>query len=249
MLKGVKLLNQSNAVPTTVIQPSRGLLSLKLGELWRHRELLYFLTWRDVKVRYKQAVLGFLWAFVQPFLKMIVFSIIFGGLAKMDSEGFPYPIFLYAGLLPWQFFASAVNQSGQSIVGGVNLITKVYFPRLIMPVASVGACLVDFAISFGILIGMMFYYHVSPNLSTLMVLPLVLVTILSALGVGILVSALNAAYRDFRYVLPFLVQIWMYLTPVVYPVTLIPERFRWVCLLYTSPSPRDRTRSRMPSSA
>jgi len=231
MLKGVKLLNQSNAVPTTVIQPSRGLLSLKLGELWRHRELLYFLTWRDVKVRYKQAVLGFLWAFIQPFLKMIVFSIIFGGLAKMDSEGFPYPIFLYAGLLPWQFFASAVNQSGQSIVGGVNLITKVYFPRLIMPVASVGACLVDFAISFGILIGMMFYYHVSPNLSTLMVLPLVLVTILSALGVGILVSALNAAYRDFRYVLPFLVQIWMYLTPVVYPVTLIPERFRWVILL------------------
>jgi len=236
MLRSVKLLNQSNAVPTnavptTIIQPTRGLFSLKLGELWQYRELLYFLTWRDVKVRYKQAVLGFLWAFIQPFLKMIVFSIIFGGLAKMDSEGFPYPIFLYAGLLPWQFFASAVNRSGQSIVGGANLITKVYFPRLIMPVASVGACLVDFAISFGILIGMMFYYHMIPNLSTLMVLPLVLVTILSALGVGILVSALNTAYRDFRYALPFLVQIWMYLTPVVYPVTLIPERFRWVILL------------------
>ena len=231
MLRSVKLLNQSNAVPTTIIQPSRGLLSLKLGELWRYRELLYFLTWRDVKVRYKQAVLGFLWAFIQPFLKMIVFSIIFGGLAKMDSEGFPYPIFLYAGLLPWQFFADAVNRSGQSIVGGANLITKVYFPRLIMPVASVGACLVDFAVSFGILIGMMFYYHMIPNLSTLMVLPLVLVTILSALGIGVLVSALNTAYRDFRYALPFLVQIWMYLTPVVYPVTLIPERFRWVILL------------------
>lgn len=231
MLRSVKLLNQSNAVPTTIIQPSRGLLSLKLGELWRYRELLYFLTWRDVKVRYKQAVLGFLWAFIQPFLKMIVFSIIFGGLAKMDSEGFPYPIFLYAGLLPWQFFADAVNRSGQSIVSGANLITKVYFPRLIMPVASVGACLVDFAVSFGILIGMMFYYHMIPNLSTLMVLPLVLVTILSALGIGVLVSALNTAYRDFRYALPFLVQIWMYLTPVVYPVTLIPERFRWVILL------------------
>ena len=149
----------------------------------------------------------------------------------MDSEGFPYPIFLYTGLLPWQFFASAVNRSGQSIVGGANLITKVYFPRLIMPVASVGACLVDFAVSFGILIGMMFYYHMIPNLSTLMVLPLVLVTILSALGIGVLVSALNTAYRDFRYALPFLVQIWMYLTPVVYPVTLIPERFRWVILL------------------
>jgi len=231
MLRSVKLLNQSNAAPTTIIQPSRGLLSLKLGELWRHRELLYFLTWRDVKIRYKQAVLGVLWAFIQPFLTMVIFSIIFGGLAKIDSEGFPYPIFLYAGLLPWQFFAGAVNRSGQSIVGGANLITKVYFPRLIMPVASVGAALVDFGISFGILIGMMVYYQMIPTLSMLMVPPLVLVTILSALGVGMLVSALNAAYRDFRHALPFLVQIWMYLTPVVYPVTLIPERFRWMILL------------------
>jgi len=231
MLRSVKLLNQSNAVPTTVIQPSRGLLSLKLGELWQYRELLYFLTWRDVKIRYKQAVLGFLWAFIQPFLKMVVFSVVFGGLAKMDSEGFPYPIFLYAGLLPWQFFADAVNRSGQSIVSGANLITKVYFPRIIMPVASVGAALVDFAISFGILIAMMFYYHVSPGVSILMVLPLVLVTILSALGVGIFVSALNTAYRDFRYALPFLVQIWMFLTPVIYPVTIIPERWRWLIAL------------------
>ncbi len=226
-----KRASQSAVVPTTVIQPSRGLLSLKLGELWRYRELLYFLTWRDVKVRYKQAVLGFLWAFIQPFLTMVVFSVIFGGLAKMDSEGFPYPIFLYAGLLPWQFFASAVNRSGQSIVTGGNLITKVYFPRLIMPVASVGACLVDFAISFGLLIAMMFYYHMIPNLSMLMVLPLVLMTILAALGIGVLVSALNTAYRDFRYALPFLVQIWMYLTPVIYPVTIIPENLRWLILL------------------
>jgi len=221
----------NDEIPLVVIRPSQGWRFVNLREIWRHRELLYFLTWRDVKVRYKQAVLGFLWAFIQPFLKMIVFSIIFGGLAKMDSEGFPYPIFLYAGLLPWQFFASAVNRSGQSIVGGANLITKVYFPRLIMPVASVGACLVDFAISFGILIGMMFYYHMSPNLSILMVLPLVLVTILSALGIGVLVSALNTAYRDFRYALPFLVQIWMYLTPVVYSVTIVPERLRWLILL------------------
>ena len=231
MLRDVKLLNRSNVVPKTIIQPSRGLLSLKLGELWRHRELLYFLTWRDVKIRYKQAVLGFLWAFIQPFLKMVIFSLIFGGLAKMDSEGFPYPIFLYAGLLPWQFFADAVNRSGQSIVGGAGLITKVYFPRLIMPVASVGAAVVDFGISFGILIGMMVYYQLSPTLSILMVLPLVLLTILSALGIGVFVSALNAMYRDFRHALPFLVQIWMYLTPVVYPVTLIPDRFRWVILL------------------
>lgn len=231
MLRDVKSLNRSNAVPTTIIQPSRGLLSLKLGELWQYRELLYFLTWRDVKIRYKQAVLGFLWAFIQPFLKMVVFSVVFGGLAKMDSEGFPYPIFLYAGLLPWQFFADAVNRSGQSIVSGANLITKVYFPRIIMPVASVGAALVDFAISFGILIAMMFYYHMVPNASILMVLPLVLVTILCALGIGVLVSALNTAYRDFRYALPFLVQIWMFLTPVIYSVKIIPENWRWLILL------------------
>lgn len=231
IVRGVKTLSQSAAVPTTVIQPSRGLLSLKLGELWHYRELLYFLTWRDVKIRYKQAVLGFLWAFIQPFLKMVVFSVVFGGLAKLDSEGFPYPIFLYAGLLPWQFFSEAVNRSGQSIVAGANLVTKVYFPRLIMPVASVGACLVDFAISFGILIGMMFYYQLSPAISILMVLPLVLATILSALGVGIFVSALNTAYRDFRYALPFLVQIWMFLTPVIYPVTIIPESLRWLIAL------------------
>jgi len=231
MLRDVKVLNRSNAVPTTIIQPTRGLFSLKLGELWQYRELLYFLTWRDVKIRYKQAFLGFLWAFIQPFLKMVVFSVVFGGLAKMDSEGFPYPIFLYAGLLPWQFFADAVNRSGQSIVGGANLITKVYFPRLIMPVASVGACLVDFAISFGILIAMMFYYHMVPNASILMVLPLVLVTILSALGIGVLVSALNTAYRDFRYALPFLVQIWMFLTPVIYSVKIIPENWQWLILL------------------
>ena len=231
VLKDAERLSQSAAVPTTVIQPSRGLFSLKLGDLWRYRELLYFLTWRDVKVRYKQAVLGFLWAFIQPFLKMVVFSVVFGGLAKIDSEGFPYPIFLYAGLLPWQFFADAVNRSGQSIVGSAGLITKVYFPRLIMPVASVGAALVDFGISFGILIVMMFYFHITPGISILMIMPLVLVTILSALGVGIFVSALNTEYRDFRYALPFLVQIWMYVTPVIYPVSIIPERWRWILAL------------------
>ena len=190
--------------------------------------MLYFLAWRDVKIRYKQAFLGFLWAFIQPFLKMIVFSVVFGKLAGISSDGFPYPIFLYAGLLPWQFFSDAVNRSGQSIVSGANLITKVYFPRLIMPVASVGAALVDFGISFGVLIGMMFFYHVSPGIYTLMVLPLVLLTILAALGVGVFVSALNTEYRDFRYALPFLVQIWMYVTPVIYPVTIIPARWQWV---------------------
>jgi len=229
--KDVERLSQSATVTTTIIQPSRGLFSLKLGELWRYRELLYLLTWRDVKIRYKQAVLGFLWAFIQPFLKMVVFSVVFGGLVKIDSEGFPYPIFLYAGLLPWQFFADAVNRSGQSIVAEANLITKVYFPRLIIPVASVGAALVDFAISFGILIAMMFYFHITPGVSILMVLPLVLLTILCVLGIGVFVSALNTTYRDFRYALPFLVQIWMYVTPVIYPVTIIPQNWRWLIAL------------------
>ncbi len=223
--------SQAELAPTIIIEPTRGWLSLKLRDVWQYRELLYFLTWRDVKVRYKQTVIGFLWAIIQPFLKMVVFSIIFGTLAKMDSEGFPYPIFLYAGLLPWQFFASSVSRSGESIVGSASLITKVYFPRLIIPIASVGACLVDFAISFIILIVMMFYYNITPTVSTFMVLPLVLATIFTALGVGMFISALNVAYRDFRYVLPFLVQIWMFLTPVIYSTEIIPENWRWLILL------------------
>ena len=228
-------INQTNQIneiiPTTIIEPTRNWLSLKLRDIWEYRELLYFLTWRDVKIRYKQTVIGFLWAIIQPLLKMVVFSIIFGGLAKMDSEGFPYPIFLYAGLLPWQFFASAVSRSGESVVASANLIKKVYFPRLIIPIASVGACLVDFAISFIILIVLMFYYSITPTLSIFMVLPLVLATIFTALGVGMFISALNVAYRDFRYVLPFLVQIWMFLTPVIYSTRIIPENWRWLILL------------------
>ena len=224
-------LGEAEALPTIVIQPTRSWLSLKLRDIWQYRELLYFLTWRDVKVRYKQTVIGFLWAIIQPFLKMVVFSVIFGNLAKMDSEGFPYPIFLYAGLLPWQFFASSVTRSGESIVASAGLIKKVYFPRLVIPIASVGACLVDFAISFIILVILMLYYNVVPTLSIFMVLPLILATIFTALGVGMFISALNVAYRDFRYVLPFFVQIWMFLTPVIYSTGIIPENWRWLILL------------------
>ncbi len=224
-------LGEAEALPTIVIQPTRSWLSLKLRDIWQYRELLYFLTWRDVKVRYKQTVIGFLWAIIQPFLKMVVFSIIFGGLVKMDSEGFPYPIFLYAGLLPWQFFASSVTRSGESIVASAGLIKKVYFPRLVIPIASVGACLVDFAISFIILVILILYYNVVPTLSIFMVLPLILATIFTALGVGMLISALNVAYRDFRYILPFLIQIWMFLTPVIYSTGIIPENWRWLILL------------------
>jgi lipopolysaccharide transport system permease protein len=217
-----------NGPKTTVIRPRSGFVPIGLRELWQFRELLYFLAWRDVKIRYKQAVLGLAWAFIQPFLKMVVFSVIFGTFAKMDSEGFPYPIFLYAGLLPWQFFSSAVTRSGNSVVGSAGLITKVYFPRLIIPIGAVGASLVDFAISCATLLGLMLYYHVVPTLSMLMVIPLTAATILTALGVGIFISALNVAYRDFRYITPFLVQIWMFATPVVYSTSIVPARWYWL---------------------
>ncbi len=223
--------NQAEQVPTIIIEPTRSWASLKLRDLWQYRGLFYFLTWRDIKVRYKQTVIGFLWAIIQPFLKMVVFSIIFGSLAKMDSEGFPYPIFLYAGLLPWEFFANSVSRTGQSVITSTSLITKVYFPRLIIPIASIGVCLVDFAISFLILIVLMLYYSVAPTLSIFIVLPLVLATIFTAIGVGVFISALNVAYRDFRYVVPFFVQIWMFLTPVVYATRIIPENWRWLILL------------------
>ena len=217
-----------NNIATINIEPTEGLWSLDLEELWQYRELLYFLTWRDIKVRYKQAVFGFLWAFLQPFMKMVVFSVVFGGLAGMDSEGFPYPIFLYAGLLPWQFFANSLGRSGSSIVGNSNLIRKVYFPRLIIPISSVGAALVDFGVSFLILIGMMFYYQVMPGIQLVMVIPLVLLTVATALGVGILISALNAAYRDFNYLQSYLIKLWLFLTPVIYSVKKVPENFRWL---------------------
>lgn len=219
------------SLPEVVVEPVKGWLSVNVREIWRYRELLGFLTWRDVKIRYKQTVLGLLWAFLQPFVKMVVFSLVFGRLAKMDSEGFPYPIFVYAGLLPWQFFAESLSRSSQSVVGSGNIITKVYFPRLIVPLASVGGCLIDFGISFLILIGLMLYYGIMPTLGTLLIIPLVALTILAALGVGTLVSALNVAYRDFRYVIPFLLQIWMFLTPVVYPVRMVPARWQWLLSL------------------
>jgi len=218
-------------LPELIIEPRKGWLPINFREIWRYRELLYFLAWRDVKVRYKQTVLGFLWAFLQPFTKMVIFSAIFGGLAKIDSEGFPYPIFLYAGLLPWQFFSESLSRSSSSVVGSANLITKVYFPRLIIPLSAIGACLVDFAISFTILIGLMFYYSIPLTLATLLMVPLVALTILAAFGIGCLLSALDVTYRDFRYMIPFVIQIWMFLTPVLYPVKIVPGRWQWLLLL------------------
>lgn len=217
--------------PRVVIRPRKGWIGLNLRDIWQYRGLLYFLTWRDLKVRYKQTVMGFLWAFIQPFVKLVVFSVIFGRLAKMDSEGFPYPVFVYAGLLPWQFFADCLTRSSQSVVGSANVITKVYFPRLIIPLSATGAALVDFAISFLILIGLMVYYGIAPTVATVFIVPLVLLTILTALGVGTFLSALTVAYRDFQYVMSFLVQIWMFATPVIYPVTLAPEKWQWLLCL------------------
>jgi len=200
----------------TVIEPQGGWGSLRLGELWQHRELLFFLIWRDVKVRYKQTLLGAAWAVIQPVMMMIVFTIFLGRMAHVSSGVWPYPLFVYAGLLPWTFFATAIASAAQSVVGSEQLITKVYFPRLTIPFAAVGAALVDFAIAFGVLLVLMAWYGVAPGVG-LLALPLVVVLLaLAALGVGSGLAALNVAYRDFRYVVPFLVQLWMFATPSIY---------------------------------
>jgi lipopolysaccharide transport system permease protein len=213
-------------LPVLVIRPSRGWVSLNLRELWEYRELLYFLIWRDVKVRYKQTALGAAWAILQPFLTMVVFSVFFGGLAKVPSDGIPYPVFSFAALLPWQLFAHALTESGSSLVANQQLITKVYFPRLVIPISAVLAGLVDFGIAFVVLLGMMAYYGITPT-AAILTLPLfLLLAIATALAVGLWLSALNVQYRDVRYTLPFLTQFWMYATPIAYPSSIVPERLR-----------------------
>jgi len=212
-----------------VIEPQRGWAALELGDLWRYRELLFLLTWRDIKVRYMQTVLGIGWAILQPLLTMVIFSVIFGQLAKLPSDGIPYPIFTFTALLPWQLFAFALTNSSNSLVGSQSLVSKVYFPRLVIPIASVLPGLVDFAFSFLILLVMMVYYHIPMN-ARMLTLPLFLALALaSALAVGLWLSALNVEYRDIRYVVPFLTLFWQYLTPVAYSASLIPEKWR---LLY-----------------
>jgi lipopolysaccharide transport system permease protein len=217
--------------PLLTIESAHGWASLDLRDLWAHRDLFYFLIWRDVKVRYKQTALGVAWAVLQPLLTMVVFTVIFGRLAGVPSDGEPYPIFVYAGLLPWNFFNQAVTTSSNSLIGNAALITKVYFPRLVIPGAAVGAGLVDFAIAAVILFVMAFHYGIAFGASILMLIPLALLTTLFAVGVGMWMSALNVKYRDVRYALPFLLQIWMYVTPIIYPVTFIPQRWHWLILL------------------
>jgi len=223
-------LEKQEAEQLTVIQPSRGWAWIDLRELWRYRELVYFLVWRDVKVRYKQTLLGAAWAILKPFLSMVIFTVIFSGLAKLDTDGAPPPVFYFSGLLPWVLFQDGVAKAGNSLVTGSSLITKVYFPRIAIPLASVLSGIVDFALAFLVLIGMMIYYGVRPT-GAVWTLPLfLLLALVTALGVGLWLSALNVQYRDVGYVTPFLLQAWMFASPVVYSATLIPEG--WARIAY-----------------
>ena len=217
-----------SAVPTVRIAPSRGWVPLKLSELWEYRELLYFLVWRDIKVRYKQTALGASWAIIQPFFTMVVFSLFFGRLAKMPSDGIPYPIFAFAALVPWTFFANGLSQSSNSLVGSSSLITKVYFPRLIVPVASAFSGIVDFLIAFAVLLALMLYYGMLPSLNVLWLPLFVLLALITSLGVGLWLSALNVEYRDVRYIVPFITQFWLFVTPIAYPSSLLHEPWRTI---------------------
>jgi lipopolysaccharide transport system permease protein len=211
-----------------VIEPPRGWQALELKELWRYREMLFFFAWRDIKVRYRQTVLGAAWAVLQPILTMVIFSVIFGLLAKLPSEGIPYPVFTFTALLPWQLFAFALNSSSNSLISNQQLITKVYFPRLIIPLSSVIAGLVDFLVAFVVLIIMMLIYGIAPT-AAIWVLPFfLLLAVASATGVGLWLSALNVQYRDIRHIVPFLTQFWMYATPIAYSSELIPANWRWL---------------------
>ena len=217
--------------PLVVIQPTKRWSIVSIKDIWAYRELLFFLTWRDVKVRYKQTALGAAWAILQPLFMMVIFTIFFGRLAAVDSAGIPYPLFALAGLVPWTFFSNAITASGNSLVGSANLITKVYFPRLIVPAAAMLAGLVDFLLAFLILCFLMLYYRVHLTAQILFLPFLVLLTALFSLGVGTWMSALNVKYRDVRFALPFLIQLWLFVSSVILPSTSIPQKWRWLLLL------------------
>ena len=219
------------AEPLVVIQPTKRWSLLSFKDIWAYRELLFFLTWRDVKVRYKQTALGAAWAILQPLFMMIIFTIFFGRLAAVDSAGIPYPVFALAGLVPWTFFSNAITASGNSLVGSANLITKVYFPRLIVPAAAMLAGLVDFVLAFVLLILLMLYYQIVPTIQLLFLPVLVLLTALFSLGVGTWFSALNVKYRDVRFALPFLIQLWLFVSSVILPSSAIPQKWRWLLTL------------------
>ncbi len=213
-------------IPLILIKPSKGWVSLKLKELWEYKELLYFLIWRDIKVRYKQTVLGGAWAIIQPFFTMVVFSLFFGRLAKMPSDGIPYPIFSYAALVPWTFFANGMNQASNSLVTGANLIKKVYFPRLAIPIASVLSFVVDFGLAFIMLLAMMLYFDIVPTVNVFWLPLLLMLALVTSLGVSLWLSAMNVQFRDIRFTIPFLTQFWLFATPIAYPSSLLSEPWR-----------------------
>ncbi len=221
-------MRQGSSPGGIIIKPSPSWIAVNVRELWEYRELLYFLTWRDIKVRYKQTVIGAGWAIIQPFFTMVVFSVFFGALAGIPSEGLPYPVFYYSALLPWMYFANALNKATNTMIEHQRVITRVYFPRIILPLAAVLPGLLDFGIGFTVLIGMMFFYGIVPTPASLLLPLFLLLAVATALGAGLWLSALNAIYRDVRYAVPFLVQFWMFISPVAYPSSLVPEHWRWL---------------------
>ena len=224
-------MDNKNYERISLIKPSQGWAALNLRDLWLYRELIFFMTWRDLKVRYKQTLLGASWAILQPFLTMVVFSIFFGNLAKVPSDGVPYPIFSYTALIPWTLFSKALQDASRSLVANSHMITKVYFPRMILPLSSILAGLVDFLIAFVVLLGMMIFYKITPT-ANVWFLPLFLVlALVTAVGVGLWLSALNVLFRDINYVLPFLTQFWMYLTPIAYPSSMVPDKWQTIYAL------------------
>jgi lipopolysaccharide transport system permease protein len=216
------------ATRVTRIAPQAGWLDVDFAEIWAHRELLYFFVWRDIKVRYKQTVIGAGWAILQPLMTMLVFTLFFGRLAKIPSNGIPYPVFFYSALLPWMYFATALAGATGTMLDNQRMITKVYFPRVILPVSAVLSGLVDFAIGFVLLLGLMVWYGVAPGPALLWLPLLMLLSVFTALGAGLWLAAWNTVYRDVRYVIPFLIQLWMFASPVAYPSTLVPENWRWL---------------------
>lgn len=217
---------ESRPVETIRIEPSRGWVSLRLRELWEYRELLYFLTWRDIKVRYKQTVLGAAWAIIQPFTTMVVFSLFFGKLAKIPSDGLPYPIFAYAALVPWTFFSNGLIKSSNSLVGSSSLIKKIYFPRLVVPIASVLSGVIDFALAFLVLLGLMVFFGIFPTMNVVWLPLLLLLAFATSLGIGLWLSALNVQFRDVRFMIPFLSQFWLFATPIAYPSSMLDQPWR-----------------------
>ena len=219
---------QKSELPVTILQPAKGLGALNLHDLWLYRELIYFLTWRDLKVRYKQTLLGASWAILRPLLTMVVFSIFFGDLAKVPSDGVPYPIFSFAALVPWGLFSDAVGVAGRSLVQNRHMITKIYFPRVILPLSSILAGVVDFLIAFVILVGMMVYYKISPTVYVWTLPLFLLLALITSAGVGLWLAALNVQYRDIAYITPFLTQFWLFVTPIAYPASMVPAKWQLV---------------------